>query len=233
MIDYVDEAAAEFDRLFAAIDDAGPDVAVPSCPGWTIADLTNHVRGTQRWVEAMVRRGARVRFREVTEDVSPSQLVETLRAADPDAEIWTFGHDQHVRYWQRRMLAEALMHRVDVELALGRTPEIDPAVAADAIEELLDNLTAFAWLAEQRAGLAPAGETIHLHASDSDGEWLVEMAGSELNWSRTHAKASAAATGPGGALLMLLYGRISPADPQLTVFGDTQLLASWQEHAKF
>ena len=77
----MDEVALELDRLFAAIDDASPGLAVPTCPGWTVADLTGHVRATHRWVEAMVRRGERVRYREVTEDVTPDRLVATLRAA--------------------------------------------------------------------------------------------------------------------------------------------------------
>ncbi|HBJ72617.1 MAG TPA: hypothetical protein DDY88_02630, partial [Actinobacteria bacterium] len=35
------------------------DLPVRSCPGWTMADLTQHLSGTQRWSTEIVRSGIR------------------------------------------------------------------------------------------------------------------------------------------------------------------------------
>jgi uncharacterized protein (TIGR03083 family) len=220
-------------RLFAALAEGDAQTPVPTCPGWTFAELTAHVRGTQRWVEQIVRTGERARFREVTEDVSPQQLVATLRAADPDESMWTLGRDQHVRFWRRRMLHEALVHRVDAELALGRDPVVEPVIAADAIEEFLDNLTNFDWLAERLATFDRWGQSLHVHSTDGEGEWVITFEAPGFVWTRRHQKATVAVLGSTGDLMMLLYGRRSPRDPRFTVFGPPALLESWQQHTSF
>ena len=43
--------------LLASVTTAGPTVAVPSCPGWTVADLTHHLTGIYRFVTAHIVRG--------------------------------------------------------------------------------------------------------------------------------------------------------------------------------
>ena len=232
--DVCDELEAELGRLYAAIDSGDPATPIPTCPGWTIVELTEHVRRTQTWVERMVRERQRVRLREITEYLDdPQQLVDTLRAADPNAPIWTLGADQHVRYWRRRMLHEALVHRVDVELALDRAPVIDPSVAADAIDEFLSNLSVFPWLAERLAGLDRWGDTLHLHATDDGGEWLITLRRPAFEWVHDHAKATVAVMATSPELLMLLYSRLSPDDPRLMVFGDADLLTLWQDKTDF
>jgi uncharacterized protein (TIGR03083 family) len=231
--DVCDELQSELARLYDAIDAADPATPVPSCPGWTVADLTEHVRGTQRWVERMVRERQRVRFRDVTENITPQQLVDTLRAADPDLELYWFGQDQSVRFFRRRMLDEALVHRLDVELALGRPSEIDPAIAADAVDEFLENLVAFPWLRERLAGLDRWGDSLHLHATDGAGEWLLTLREPGFEWSHDHGKATVAVQATAPELLMLAYSRLDPDDPRLVVFGDATLLQKWQEQTNF
>src|SRR2546423_13639319 len=41
----------------AAVAEAAPDAPVPSCPEWTVAQLTGHLAGIYRWVTDLVRRG--------------------------------------------------------------------------------------------------------------------------------------------------------------------------------
>ena len=62
------------------------------------------------------------------------------------------------------------MHRVDAKQAVGRPP-IDPALGVDAINELL---TVFvpAFGADRTPG---DGRTVHLHATDVEGEWLIRF----------------------------------------------------------
>jgi len=109
-------------------------------------------------------------------------------------------------------------------------PAVDPAVAADGIDEFLANLPA-ARRPREHLGSLPAGESLHLHATDCDGEWLIRFPGTAagIDWSRGHAKASAAVRGPVGVLLLFTYGRVPGSDPRLTVFGEQSLLDAWQQ----
>jgi hypothetical protein len=54
--------------------------------------------------------------------------------------VWAWGPDQHARFWSRRMLYETVVHHSDAELALGREPVIDRAVAVAGVDEFLENL---------------------------------------------------------------------------------------------
>lgn len=54
----------------------------------------------------------------------------------------------------------------DAEQAAGRDFQIDPIMAADAVDEFLELVGA----AHQAEGAAPLGGTVHLHATDAPGE---------------------------------------------------------------
>jgi hypothetical protein len=126
------------------------------------------------------------------------------------------------------MLHETTVHRADADFAAGAAPDIDPVVAADGIEEFLANLPS-ARRSREHLGSLPAGESLHLHATDSDGEWLIQFGGGTVTWSRGHAKASAAVRAPVARLLLFTYGRVPGSDASLTVFGDPALLDTWQQ----
>lgn len=142
----------EVARLAGAMAAVGLATPVPSCPGWTVADLGLHLGTVHRWAEGLVRTRAQRRIGssgDVLDEGPPgpewireggAALLATLRAADPDAPMWAWGPDRHVRFWSRRMLHETLVHRMDVELAGGCEPRVASPVAADAIDELLVNL---------------------------------------------------------------------------------------------
>jgi Mycothiol maleylpyruvate isomerase N-terminal domain len=51
---YLAVLAAEATSLAAAADEAGLDAPVPTCPGWTVADLVLHVGEVHRWATAVV-----------------------------------------------------------------------------------------------------------------------------------------------------------------------------------
>ena len=73
------------------------------------------------------------------------------------------------------MLHETTVHRADAELALGvADPVIDPVVAADGIDEFLFNLPSARRPYPHLASL-PTGASLHLHATDADGEWLIRF----------------------------------------------------------
>ncbi|GLW97826.1 maleylpyruvate isomerase family mycothiol-dependent enzyme [Microtetraspora sp. NBRC 16547] len=241
-------AAIEADaaRLVALVAEADPAAPVPTCPGWTIAKLAKHVGITQRWVEHLVRTRApeRVGARDVPMDrlgegddaaawlaAGAARLLATLRATTPETPVWAWGGDQHARFWSRRMLHELVVHLADAELALGREPEIDAGTAIDGVDEFLGNLAFAVWAAERTGQLRGDGETLHLHATDADGEWMVTLHPEGFTWERGHGKGTVAVRGAASDLLLLVYGRLRPDAGRFEVFGDEGLLARWLENS--
>ena len=158
-----------------------------------------------------------------------TRLLAALRAAGPLTEVWSWGPGRTSGWWARRMLHESTVHRADAELALGLDdPVVDPVVAADGIDEFLFNLPSARRPYKHLASL-PTGSSMHLHATDADGEWLVRFTDSGIAWERGHSRASVAVRGPVASLLLFTYGRLAPADPRLAVFGESDLLTAWQQ----
>ncbi|GAA4942409.1 uncharacterized protein (TIGR03083 family) [Nonomuraea thailandensis] len=245
MTDYHSQIETEAARLAALAGDLS--VPVPTCPGWTIAELITHVGQTHRWTVHMLRNRVqeRVWSRQVPSGLAEgrsgdaawlaagaAELLEVLRETDPSMEVWTWGPDKRASWWPRRMLFELVVHRVDAELALGVDPEIPAGTAIDGIEEFLHNLPSAAWVTKSLTELGVEGATIHLHASDADGEWTITQGtAGKIEWARGHAKGDVAVQGPVSELLLLLYGRRSP--DALTVHGDRALLERWLRAVDF
>lgn len=238
--DYCDAVEAEVTHFVDVVRGVDPATPVPSCPGWTIADLVKHHGSSQRRAEYVVRHSRQepVLSQDCRADlpddpadyaawfaVGTQPLIATLRAADPNTPVWTNGVDQHVRYWARRILYEAIVHRADAELALGREPRIQSRLAADGIEEFLTNIQCFSWVAENLRALDADGDTLHFHSTDYEGEWIITLNGGTFTWERGHKRATVAVRGTASDLLLLTYGRL-PAS-RFTVMGDDQLLAQW------
>lgn len=243
--DYCDAVETEVGRFLDAVTGADPGVPIPTCPGWSMADLVRHHGMSINRVEYVVRRyspepvwskDVPTRLPDQPADypawladlVKP--LIDTLRAADPDRRMWTNGVDQHARYWARRLLFEAVVHRADAEIALGRTPVIYGATAVDGIDELLTNLPCLASSKQLRAPGRDGG-TVHLHATDRAGEWLITLDAGPFTWRPAHDAASVTAEGAAGDLLLLAYGRLAPTDQRFAVTGDRALLAEWLERS--
>ncbi|MGW0118645.1 maleylpyruvate isomerase N-terminal domain-containing protein [Streptomyces sp. NPDC003327] len=239
-------AVADRTRRFAAlVRDADPATPVPTCPGWTLADLTRHLGTLHRWAEHLVRTGARTRVlaADVPLDLpddpaahpdwlvdGAARLVATLRAADPDAPLWTPGADPHVRHYPRRLLSEAVVHLADAELAVtGTAAPIDPRTAADALDHFLAEAPYVPWIAEPVAHLDRDGAVLRLTARDSATSWTLVLGGGGFTWRRgsggpeplAHVEADT------GELLLLLHRRYSADDPRFTRAGDRDLLDDW------
>jgi uncharacterized protein (TIGR03083 family) len=141
-----------------------------------------------------------------------------LAAADPATPAWTWARQKDAAFVIRHQAQETAVHRWDAERAAGRSFTIDPALAADAIDEFFTH-TAGA----RREGAAPAGGTVHLHAVDTTGEWTIsEAAGGALAVERSHRHGDAAVRATASDLLLLLYRRIGPE--AVEVHGDTGVL---------
>jgi len=242
---YCSGAEAEVALMASTVSGADLSVTVPTCPGWTIERLVAHIGVVHRWATEIVATRATAPVDRPDLDIrfpdegsgwatwlaaGAAPLMAALRSAGPDAPVWTWRPAGRSGWWARRMLHETTVHRADAETALGAVPAVDPVVAADGIDEFLSNLP-FARRPREHLGSLPAGESLHLHATDSDGEWLIRFPGPDggIEWSRGHAKASAAVRGPVSVLLLFTYGRVPGSDPRLTVFGEQSLLDAWQQ----
>lgn len=146
---YLTHLREESARFRAVLTDCDPAAGVPSCPGWSAADLLWHLATVQRWwAEVLTARPER------PEEVEPprpaayddllgafdewsARLVEVLDGADPGEEEWCWSDDHTVGFILRRQVHEALIHRVDAELAAGRPSELDPVLATDGVDEVL------------------------------------------------------------------------------------------------
>jgi uncharacterized protein (TIGR03083 family) len=236
-MDYVEFTTAfrrEGEAFDAAVRAASVDADVPSCPDWTVNDLCSHVARIHRWAAEIVEaRPAEPEghWKHLQAPTGPAvfdyvatgvaQLADTLARADPEEPCWSWTDDRTVRFWARRQAHELAIHRWDAQLAAGKTEPIEHRQAVDSIQELFD-IRGF-----RPGGPTPGhGETIHLHCTDGEGEWLARFEPDRVVVTHEHAKADAAARGTASDLLLLMWGRI-PVD-QVEVFGDTSLLDAWQ-----
>lgn len=149
----IGELASQSRLLVDAARTAGLAGAVPSCPGWCVADLLRHVGEVHRWAAAIVGTGATEEVDSLSArgQLPPDDelldwvtaghqaLVETLAAATSELDCWSFLPAPSAKqFWARRQLHETSVHRMDAELAAGLTlTQVPVAMAEDGIDELL------------------------------------------------------------------------------------------------
>lgn len=253
---YREAVSRESLRLCEVTEGVDPATAVPSCPGWTLADLTQHVGALQRWFCTLLTRlvqepprsrdvelGLPEHARDYPDWVAAGLpgVAAVLRDTDPEAPMWVWGEDRHARFWARRMLFETLVHRVDAERAVGLTSDIDPVLAADGVDEFLVNLPHAGLFAPGVTKLRGEGEVLAFCSADVDGgpgeEWRIRLdpdgfrpVGGEA---ADPGPATAAVRGQAADLLLLLYGRRSYQDPGFEVSGRAAVLDNWFTHTAF
>lgn len=150
----LDRLAAEFARLRAVVP-IDLTAGVPSCPGWTVADLTRHVGVVYLHKTVAMRSGREPDLWPPKElaDEPPLALLDrayagllaefTARNPQDPAGTW-YSPDQTVGFWIRRMAQETVIHRIDVELGTGQPVTPVPAdLAVDGIDELLKVFVAY------------------------------------------------------------------------------------------
>jgi len=239
LYDEITGSTATLARLTDGADYTRP---VPTCPDWTVRQLVTHVGRAHRWAAAMVTAHATepLPFREIPDGKLPAdegerpgwlragaaRLVDTVDTAG-DEPVWTHLGLGPVRYWARRMAHETAVHRADAQIALGERPRIDPAIAADGIDEWLGFLAA-----PGHGGDAPSldtlhGKVLHLHVTDeavAGGEWLIRPGRDGATVEPGHGKGDVAVRGPASDMLLVLMQRFPASDPSVEVLGDAALL---------
>ncbi|MCU7820846.1 maleylpyruvate isomerase family mycothiol-dependent enzyme [Kitasatospora sp. DSM 101779] len=250
-IDHRAAVGAETARFAAAVEGADFATPVPSCPGWTLADLVRHTGSVHRWFSVLLhgRIQEPPRSRDVDLELpagddgwadwlagSAAVAADAFRATAPDTPMWAWGADQHARFWARRMLFETLVHRVDAELALGVRPEIDRALAVDGVDEFLTNLPFAGLFAPKVADLRADGRTIRFRSTDGHESWLVRLRPDGFGLDPADdgaAAADATVRGAAADLLLLAYGRLSLDADAVAHEGDGDLLAHWFANSAF
>ncbi|WP_406326645.1 maleylpyruvate isomerase family mycothiol-dependent enzyme [Streptomyces sp. NBC_00203] len=251
-VDHRASVAAETAAFVAAVQGADPTTPVPSCPGWNLADLVKHTGSVQRWFAVLLRkeiqqpptsRDVDLQLPPRPEDypdwlaASAVEAAGAFAATAPDTPMWAWGADQHARFWARRMLYETLVHRVDAELALGRRPMVDRALAVDGVDEFLVNLPFAAFFAPNTAQLRGTGQTIRFRCIDGEGDWLVRLQpdrfGIATDGPGRETAVDATLRGAAADLLLLLYGRLDPMDDRFERQGNPALLDRWFANSAF
>jgi uncharacterized protein (TIGR03083 family) len=188
---YLDHIRQESARFRAVLADCDPAARVPSCPDWDAADLLWHLAGVQLfWARILRHRPHSPDDPEIADEQEAQRpdsygelleafddfshaLITELERADPEAEAWHWSGDNRVGTSYRRQAHEALIHRVDAELAAGVpvTP-LDPALADDGVAEVLGVMYGGAppW-----GTFAPTGETVAVRMTDTGTDLLVAL----------------------------------------------------------
>lgn len=247
------DVKAQTHLLAAQLAPASLDRQVPTCPEWTLRQLAGHLSGVQRWATAIV--AGRLSGPPERVAVEPPDdaaalagwlaqgadaFAEAVDEAGPETRVWSWSGDDRVAFWARRMANEAALHAVDAQLVDGTAAPLDPARAADGIEEWLWMLT-LPRGAERSARypVRPGGETLHVHATDpelsaeSEGEWTIRRGTEGISWERGHIKADVALRGPASGLFLLLLRRLDAETAGVEVLGDRTLLEEWLDHSRF
>jgi uncharacterized protein (TIGR03083 family) len=236
--DYISALRQNGSAAAQAARDIPMDTVVPSCPEWTLHDLFGHLGSHHRWVAGNLDQppdGNAFKGREEPPadeaipdwlEAGAEMLATRLAATDPAKPCWTWvPFDHSVGFWARRTTQETAMHRWDAQNAGGGADAVEPALAADGIDEYLGILGAF------RGRRFPDAGSIHLHTTDTPGEWLVRLGSGGIELTREHAKGDVAVRGAASDVLLLLMGRKTMAAAD--VFGDAPLFERFRKHASF
>jgi uncharacterized protein (TIGR03083 family) len=208
---------SDFTRLRSVVP-LDPDAVVPTCPDWTVTDLTRHVGAVYLHKTACMREGVE------PEDWPPKGLADeeplalldrgyaalrhefaTRKPADP-AGGW-YVPDRTVGFLIRRMAQETVIHRIDAELGAGQpVAPIPDDLAIDGIDEMLKMFMAY--------GVAEWPEFFTDVLSGSPGRTYAV---------RTDGAAWTVRTGPG--TLTVADGEADSAD--VTVSGPPAAVLRW------
>lgn len=206
MLEVLVQEAGLVEHLVREADLAAP---IAACPGWTAYNLVAHLGAIHRWAAAATRTPPDGSPPEPAEPsgldgaaladwyaASAAELVEALSTA-PEQVCWTLAEPHTVEFWRRRQTHETVVHRWDLERALGRPSRIDPDVALDGIDEVLSVML------PRQVRLRRVEESSRWMRLWVDGQdrALASSAGRDL-------QPVATVSGDASTVLLLLWGRV-------------------------
>lgn len=225
--DYLRHLRADVDRFAAALEQGPLDAPVTWCGEWTLADLGEHLGYVHRWATRAVLTGARG---EPDPDPAPADgagmadwlragaepLVAALAAVDVDGPTWhPFPVPRVGAVWPRRQAQETSVHRWDAQRAIGLAASIEPALAADGIDEYF--VLALPRLMRREGVVAPEG-SLRVRAVDTGDEWHVASVDGAIVAVGEDVTPSVTVDGTAEHVLLSLWRRPVP-DEAVTVVG--------------
>jgi uncharacterized protein (TIGR03083 family) len=231
--DYLKALRRETDAL-VAVARFGLGAAVPSCPGWQVGDVVAHVGQAMNWMSELVETKAQAPLWSQPNDhgfdwhapgsldwfvESRDRFLAVTEAADPEEPVWSWAGDNRVLFWLRLEAMEAAIHRWDAQGARREREDIDPALAADAVDA---TIRWFLPVRRRRSTLPDRGERYHFDQTDGSGRWLVRFADGTVMSGRGSEEADATATGTASDILLFIWGRMPVS--ALRVSGDAEVM---------
>ena len=217
--------------------------AVPWSDRWSVGTVARHVAGTHHVVAEVVSGRPDADFGLFAQLTTPAKdspefvdwaragtasLLEELSSVPADEECWSwYESGRSVGWWARRMALEAVVHRLDVDVALGRELSVASDVAADGIDEYLDVFVA----TSRAANDSPAGPTVSFECSDRSDRWWLDLSSrGQRTLSREPSDASVRISGTAEQLLWIVWGRVSASDAAgVELSGDVKEFERWSE----
>lgn len=237
---YLEHIRRDGERI-AEVADGHLKDAVPSCPGNTVESLLLHVGGVILfWTGALRNNGpAQPDFKRLEGDILDAYkrefdtFVSELSGRDPDEPAWVWGYDPHVRFWYRRAAQELSIHRWDFENAVGDPLPIDPTLAGDGVDELLEEFGPKPERFQDVEGAAQrfggSGERLRFEATDIDRTWTITALPEKFDIT-PDGEGDVLARGSASDLNLFVWGRVPPS--VFEVSGDAALLDRWRERVK-
>jgi len=213
---------------------------VPWSDRWSVGTVARHVAGTHHVVAGIVEGRPDASFGLFAELASPEKdapefvewfrsgtesLLGQLSSAPANDECWSWYADgRRVGWWARRMAHEAVVHRADIDAAVGERFSVAAEIAADGIDEYLD-----VFVAASRAGAnSPAGPTIAFECSDTTDCWCLDLSeAGGRRVTREPRSSSLVLRGTAEDLLLAIWGRVPLSETDAS--GDVELLGRWPE----
>ena len=187
---YLDHIRSESARFRAVLAETDPTAPVPSAPEWTAADLLWHVAAEVQhfWTYVLETRPAEPTEETYTRPERPedatyqellayfdevnARFIKTLEQIAPEEPAWSWSQDQTAGFTYRRQAHEILIHRLDAELAAGTVTPLDPALAADGVDEILD---LFYGGKPSWGSFEGQNRFVRIDATDTDAQTWVEI----------------------------------------------------------
>jgi uncharacterized protein (TIGR03083 family) len=142
-------------RFSTAVRTGPLDAPVAACPGWTLADLADHMGTIHRWARLAAETSAPPDQTKIDGpptgdglsgdaladwiDEGVAALIPVLAGLDPAAPTWhPFPIPKIAAVWPRRQAHETQVHAWDAERAVGATSPLEPEIAFDGIAEYFE-----------------------------------------------------------------------------------------------
>lgn len=188
---------------------------IPTCPGWTVADVVRHTAEVYEHKLACIALAG-----EKPEPWPPSwpherdplpwfhdahlRLLTVLTDTDGGAPSWTWWPDEQTAgFWVRRMAQETAVHRTDAQSAFGPPTPVDDDLALDGIDEVLHRMLAGDWSDEPQPG-----STGHVTVAATGRSWTVRIRPEDIEVVDAGQPTDTQISGSPSDLLLWLWGRL-------------------------